>query len=174
MPADSVIGLELDDTISSETAKLEQRVQGRVTREVRVGGTVVIPAGARAIGEVTLVEAGGRFKERGRLGIRFHTLVLDNGSDVPIQTETIYREGNSVAKGSAARIGGSAVGGAIIGAIFGGGKGAAIGAAAGAGAGTAATMATDKSHAKLNAGTRLTVRLTSPAAVTVESPQQQP
>jgi len=170
IPADSVIGLELEDTVSSESAKVEQRVQGRVTRDVRVDGTVVIPAGARARGEVTLVEDGGRFKERARLGVRFHTLVLDDGSSVPIQTETIYREGNDVAKGSAARIGGSAVGGAIIGAIFGGGKGAAIGAAAGAGAGTAATMAGQRSHATLTAGTRLTARLSSPAEVTVEAP----
>jgi type IV secretory pathway VirB10-like protein len=172
VPADSVIGIELEDTVSSETARVEQRVQGRVTRDVRVGDAIVIPTGARAQGEVTLVESGGRFKERARLGIRFHTLVLDDGSTVPIQTETIYREGNNVSKGSAARIGGSAVGGAIIGAIFGGGKGAAIGAAAGAGAGTAATMATPKSHATLTAGTRLTVRLTNPTTVTVESPSQ--
>ena len=172
VPADSVIGLELDDTVSSETARVEQAIQGRVTRDVRVGSTVVIPAGSRVRGEVTLVESGGRFKERARLGVRFHTLVLDGGSTVPIQTETIFREGNGVAKGSAARIGGSAVGGAIIGAIFGGGKGAAIGAAAGAGAGTAATMATQKSHATLNAGTRLTARLTSPASITVDAPSQ--
>jgi hypothetical protein len=168
VPADSVIGLQLEDTISSETARVEQRVQARVTRDVHVNGTVVIPANSRAEGQVTLVEPGGKFRERARLGVRFHTLVLADGSSVPIQTDVIYREGDAVAGRSAARIGGSAVGGAIIGAIFGGGKGAAIGAAAGAGAGTAATMATQKSQATLTSGSTVTVRLTDPATVTVQ------
>jgi hypothetical protein len=168
VPADSVIGLQLEDTVSSKTARVEQRVEARVSRDVRVDGTVVVPAGSRAQGEVTLVEPGGKFKDRARLGIRFHTLVLADGSTVPIQTETVYREGEGVGGKTAARIGGSAVGGAIIGAILGGGKGAAIGAAAGAGAGTAATAATGRSEATLQAGSTVTVRLTNPATVTVE------
>jgi hypothetical protein len=168
VPADSVIGLQLEDTVSSKTARVEQRVQARVSRDVRVDGTVVVPAGSRAQGEVTLVETGGKFKDRARLGIRFHTLVLADGSTVPIQTETVYREGEGVGQKTAARIGGSAVGGAIIGAIIGGGKGAAIGAAAGAGAGTAATAASGRSEATLQAGSTVTIRLTNPATVTVE------
>lgn len=168
VPADSVIGLQLDDTISSETAHVEQRVQAHVSRDVHVNGTVVIPAGSKAMGQVTVVEPGGKFRERARLGVRFHTLVLADGTSVPIQTEAIYREGEAVGRKSTARIGGSALGGALIGAIFGGGKGAAIGAAAGAGAGTAATMATDKSEVTLHSGSTVTVRLTNPTTVTVE------
>jgi hypothetical protein len=168
VPADSVIGLQLDDTVSTETARVEQRVEAHVARDVRVNGAIVIPAGSRAHGQVTVVENGGKFRERARLGVRFHTLVLGDGDSVPIQTDTIYREGDAVGQRSAARIGGSAVGGAIIGAIFGGGKGAAIGAAAGASAGTAATMAAQKSQVTLHAGSTVTVRLTSPTTVTVE------
>jgi hypothetical protein len=168
IPADSVIGLRLEDTISSETARVEDRVEARVSRDVRVNGEVAIPAGTRARGNVTLVEGGGKFKERARLGVRFHTLVLADGSTIPIQTETIYRDGAEVARGSTAKIGGAAAAGALIGAIFGGGKGAAIGGAAGAGAGTAAAAAGPRSQATLPAGSSLTVRLSSPATVTIE------
>ena len=87
---------------------------------------------------------------------------------VPIQTETIYREGDGMGTRSAAKIGGAAVGGAIIGAILGGGKGAAIGGAAGAGAGTAATAAGPRSQAVMQAGSTVTVRLSQPATVRVE------
>jgi hypothetical protein len=168
VPADSVIGLRLEDSISTDTARIEQPVDARVTRDVRVNGTVVIPSGTRARGEVTLVEPGGRFKERARLGIRFHTLVLADGSTVPIETETLYREGDEVGRKAATRIGASAVGGAIVGAIFGGGRGAAIGAAAGAGAGTAATAAGQRSTATLPSGSTVTIRLTGPATVALE------
>ena len=73
-----------------ESARVEDRVDARVTRDVKVGDRVAIPAGARAIGSVMQVERGGKFKERARLGIRFHTLVLADGTRIPIATETIY------------------------------------------------------------------------------------
>ena len=164
----SVMGLQIENTVSSSTAKLEDRVDARVTRDVRVGGETAVPAGSRLRGEVTLVEEGSKFRGSARLGIRFHTLVLEDGSSVPIQTETIYREGDGMGTRSAAKIGGAAVGGAIIGAILGGGKGAAIGGAAGAGAGTAATAAGPRSQAVMQAGSTVTVRLSQPATVRVE------
>ena len=166
--ADSVIGLQTETRITSETARVEDRVEARVTREVKVGDRVAIPAGARAIGSVMQVERGGKFKERARLGIRFHTIVLADGTRVPISTETIYRDGEPPGNGTAAKVGGAAVGGAILGAILGGAKGAVIGGTAGAGAGTAAVMATDRNAATLPAGTPMTVRLLSPVTVTSE------
>jgi hypothetical protein len=166
--ADSVIGLQSDTLVSSEHARVEDRVEARVTRDVRVRDTVVIPAGARAMGSVVLVDRGGKFKQTARLGIRFNTLVLADGTRLPIQTETIFREGSAPGNESAAKVGGGTVAGAILGAILGGGKGAAIGAAAGAGAGSGAVMAGDRSAATIHPGEPVTVRLTSPVTVTVE------
>jgi len=166
--ADSVIGLQTENRITSETARVEDRVEARVTRDVKVGERVAIPAGAKAIGSVMQVERGGKFKERARLGIRFHTLVLADGTQVPISTETIYRDGEAPGNATAAKVGGAAVGGAILGAILGGAKGAVIGSTAGAGAGTAAVMAGDRNAATLPAGTPMTVRLMSPVTVTKE------
>jgi type IV secretory pathway VirB10-like protein len=166
--ANSVIGLQTENRISSETAKVEDRVEARVTRDVRVGDRVAIPAGSRVIGSVTQVERGGKFKEQARLGIRFHTIVLADGTRVPISTDTILRQGEAPANGTAAKVGGGAVGGAIIGAILGGGKGAAIGAATGAGAGSAVVASGDRSTAVLAPGTPLTARILQPVTVTVE------
>ena len=166
--ADSVIGLQTETRITSETARVEDRVDARVTRDVKVGDRVAIPAGARALGSVMQVERGGKFKERARLGIRFHTLVLADGTRLQISTETIYRDGDAPGNASASKVGGAAVGGAILGAILGGAKGAAIGGTAGAGAGTAAVMAGDRSAATLPAGTSMTVRILSPVTVTTE------
>jgi hypothetical protein len=168
VPADSVVGLQIENTISSEHAQVEDRVEARVTRDVTVGGRVAIPSGARALGSVALVERGGKIKERARLGVRFHTLVLADGSTLPLQTETLFREGDSPANSSAAKIGGGAIGGAIVGAILGGGKGAVIGGSAGAAGGTAATMAGRRKAATLPSGSTVTVRVLSPVTVTVE------
>jgi hypothetical protein len=169
--ADSVIGLQIENTLTSEFAHVEDEVEARVTRDVRVGDEVAIPAGARMQGSVTLVEQGGKIKERARLGVRFHTLVLADGTRVPIRTETIYRDGESPKGESTAKIGGAAVGGAILGAIFGGAKGAAIGGSVGAAGGTAAVMAGGRNPAELKAGSTVTVRLSDPVTVTVERDQ---
>ena len=166
--ADSVIGLQVETSISSERARVEDAVVARVTRDVRVGDRVAIPAGSTAHGEVTLVERGGRLKDRARLGIRFTSVVLADGTRIPLETDTIYREGDPVAGESTAKIGGGAIGGAIIGGILGGARGAIIGGSAGAGAGTAAVLAGGRNPATLPSGTPVTVRVTKPATVTVE------
>lgn len=168
VPAEAVIGLQIENTVTTETAAVEDPVEARVTRDVRAGGLVAIPAGARVRGSVTLVEVGGKVKERARLGVRFHTLVLADGTRVPIQSETVFREGDSPAGESAAKIGGAAIGGAILGAILGGGRGAAIGGSVGAAGGTAAVMAGGRNAATLPAGSTVTVRLTTPVTVEVE------
>jgi type IV secretory pathway VirB10-like protein len=166
--ADSVLGLQMETSLTSERARVEDEVVARVTRDVRVGDRVAIPAGAKAHGEVTLVERGGKVRDKARLGIRFTSVVLADGTRVPLETDTIYREGDGPGGESAAKIGGGAIGGAIIGGIFGGAKGAVIGATAGGGAGTAAVMAGGRNPATLPSGTPVTVRLVKPATVTVE------
>jgi hypothetical protein len=165
---DSVLGLQIETPVTSEKARVEDEVLARVTRDVRVGDRVAIPAGSQARGEVTMVERGGKVKDRARLGIRFTSVVLADGTRVPLETDTIYREGDSPSTESTAKIGGGAIGGAILGGIFGGAKGAAIGAATGAGAGTAMVVAGGRNAATLPAGTPVTVRVIKPARVTVE------
>ena len=168
MPASAVIGLQIETPLSSERAQVEDRVGARVTRDVMADGRVAIPAGSRVLGSVTLVERGGKVRERARLGVRFHTLVLADGSEVSLRTEPILREGESPAGDSSRRIGGAAVGGAILGAILGGGKGAVIGGATGAAGGTAVVMAGDRNAATLPAGAIVTVRIASPVDIQVE------
>lgn len=168
IPADSVIGLQVENAVTTERAKVEDQVRARVTRDVRVRDQVAIPAGARAEGSVTLVERGGRLKDQARLGIRFHTIVLADGTRLPINTDTIYREGESPARESAAKIGGAAVGGAVLGAIFGGKKGAVIGSTVGAAGGSVAVAASEPNAATLPQGSTVTVRMDSPATVTIE------
>ena len=168
LPAQSVIGLQLETSVTTETARVEDAVIARGTRDVRVCDLLAIPAGSTAHGEVTLVERGARVRERARLGVRFTSIVLGDGTRVPIDTEPIYREGSSVRNENAAKIGGGAIGGAIIGGILGGAKGAAIGGSIGAGAGTAAVAAGGRNAATLPSGTPVTVSIERPVTVTVE------
>jgi hypothetical protein len=171
IPASAVLGLQVENSISSESARVEDRVDARLTRDVRADGQTAIPAGSKVIGNVILVERGGKMKDKARLGVRFHTVVLANGDQVALRSDAIYREGASPGNEASRKIGGAAIGGAILGAIIGGGKGAAIGSAAGAAGGSAVVMAGDRNAATLSAGTIVNVRLSSPVSVDVEKEQ---
>jgi len=168
----SVIGIHLDTTISSESAKVEDKVTAHVTRDLMVAGRTAIPAGAKLEGNVTVVQPGGKFKEQARLGIKFTSLVLPDNTRQPIQTEALFRDGESPTGEATAKVGASAVIGTIVGAMIGGKKGAAIGAGAGAAGGTAAVAAGGRNDAVFAAGTPLTVRLTAPLTVLIERFQQ--
>ncbi len=163
----SVVGIRFESPVSSETSRVEDRVSARVTRDVAVDGRTAIPAGATLEGAVTLVQLGGSFKERARIGVRFTTMVLPDRTRVPIQTDTIYRDGDVPGGEATSKIGASAVVGAVLGAVIGGKKGAAIGGTAGAAGGTAVVMAGGPNAATIPAGTPLTVRLTAPMSVSV-------
>jgi hypothetical protein len=173
LPAAAVIGLQLDTPLSSEHARVEDRVDAHVTRDVMASGRVAIPSGSKVVGSVVAVEQGGKISQPARLAIRFHTLILADGNEVPLRTESIDRRSESPANSSTKKIGGAAVAGTILGAILGGGKGAAAGAGIGAGAGTAAVMAGDRAAVTMPAGQLLNARLSSPATVTVEKREQQ-
>ena len=151
VPSDAVLGLQIERTVSSELARVEDKVDARVTRDVRVSDRIAIPAGSTVRGSVTEVDRGGRMKGKARLAIRFHTIVLADGTQVALKTDPVVREGQSPGGESAAKVGGAAIGGAV-----------------GAGAGTAAAMTNDRSPATLTAGTTVTVRMQAPVTVTVQ------
>jgi hypothetical protein len=165
---DAVIGITLDSTVSTETSKVEDRVTAQVTRDVAVEGRTAIPAKSRLEGVVTLVERGGKFNNRARLGIRFETLILADNTRVPLHTDTIFRDGDSPVGPATSKIGAGVVGGAILGAVIGGKKGAAIGSTIGAAGGTAVVMQGAPSIAQISSGTPLTVRLMKPVTLLIE------
>jgi hypothetical protein len=167
---DAVMGITLDAAVSSATAKVEDKVTARLTRDVTVTGRVVIPAGAKLEGVVTAVDRGGKFSAQARIGIRFTTLILADNTQLSVQTEPIYRLGEPPGNSSASKIGAGAVIGGILGALIGGKKGAGVGTAAGAAGGTAAAANSDY-DAVFAAGTPVTVHLTAPLVVSVPHDQ---
>jgi hypothetical protein len=166
--ADSTLGIRLDQTLSSATAKLEDRVTATVSRDVIVNGRTVVPSGTRLEGNVSLVQPGNKFKGRARLGVRFHTLVLADGLRVPIQTEAVYRDGESATGSTVTKVGAGVTAGSILGGMLGGKRGAIIGAGVGAAGGTAAVMASEAKDVVIDSGTPLNVRITSPVTLTIE------
>src|SRR6266852_2336527 len=158
VPADTVIAVVLDQTISSKTSKSGDRFTATVESPIEVEGKVAIPKGARAEGVVNDAKAAGRFKGGATLALTLESVTV-NGKDYEIQTSAPTMSSKGKGKRTATMVGGGAAGGAAIGAIAGGGKGAAIGALIGAAAGTGGAGFTGNRDIALAAETALDLKL---------------
>lgn len=164
VPADTVIAVVLDQTISSKTSRPGDRFTATVESPIEIEGRVVIPKGARAEGVVREAKAAGRFKGGAALSLTLTSITV-HGKDHEIQTSAATMSSKGKGKRTAVMVGGGAAGGAGIGAIAGGGKGAAIGALIGAAAGTGGAGLTGNRDITLTAETPLDFRLLAPVTV---------
>jgi hypothetical protein len=164
VPADTVLHVVLDQTISSKTTKAGEKFSATVESPVEIEGKVAIPKGARAQGVIKDAKAAGRFKGGAILELAL-TSVTVNGKDYEIETSAPTMSSKGKGKRTATMVGGGAAGGAAIGAVAGGGKGAAIGALIGAAAGTGGAGLTGNRDITLAAETALDFKLTQPVDI---------
>ena len=164
IPADRVISVVLDQTISSKTSKPGDKFTATVESPVEIDGKIAIPKGVRAEGVVNDAKAAGRFKGGATLSLTL-TSVTVNGKEHEIQTSGATMSSKGKGKRTAAMVGGGAAGGAAIGAVAGGGKGAAIGALIGAAAGTGGAGLTGNRDITLTAETPLDFKLLQPVTI---------
>ena len=158
VPDGTEIQVRLEETLSSKTARVEDRVAASVAEPVTVDGRRVIPAGAEVRGVVQNVERAQRPSKGGRLEMAFDSMVV-NGRRVSMDARVVRLSESGLDKSKA---GLGAIIGGVLGAVLDGGKGALIGAIVG---GTGAVVASSGDEVELPAGTILTVRLERPLAV---------
>jgi hypothetical protein len=154
VPADTVISVVLDQTISSKTAHPGDKFSATIEAPVEIDGKVAIPKRARADGVVKDAKAAGRFKGGATLALELTSITVA-GREYEVQTSSAAMSSKGKGKRTAAMVGGGAAGGAAIGGIAGGGKGAAIGALIGAAAGTGGAGLSGNSDITLSAETPL-------------------
>ena len=164
VPADTVIAVVLDQTISSKTSKSGDKFTATIESPGEIDGKVAIPKNARAEGVVRDAKAAGRFKGGAALALELTSIEV-NGKNHEIQTSGATMSSKGKGKRTAVMVGGGAAGGAAIGAVAGGGKGAAIGALIGAAAGTGGAGLTGNRDITLTAETPLDFKLLQPVTI---------
>jgi len=164
VPADTVLAVVLDQSISSKTTNSGEKFSATVEAPVEVEGKVAIPKGARAEGIVKDAKPAGRFKGGAVLSLALTSVTVD-GKDYEIQTSAPTMASKGKGKRTAAMVGGGAGGGALIGGLAGGGKGAVIGGLIGAAAGTGGAGLTGNRDITLAAETALNFKLLEPVNI---------
>jgi hypothetical protein len=154
IPVGTEIDVRLNTTLSSETAKLEQRFEATTAVDLTQNGQVLIPAGSIVRGVVSDVKPAGRVDRTGSLTLSFDEVEI-RGRRTPIRgmaTQVFESGGIREEVGTAGA--GAGIGG-VIGGILGGVRGAVLGAVIGAGG---AIAATDGKDINLPAGTIVRMR----------------
>lgn len=165
VPEGTVLHLNLDTAVSSETSQIEDRVDATLKDAIQIDGVEVLPAGSAVRGSVTSAQSAGKVKGRASLAIHFASIDA-RGANYPISAG-IAMEAASTKKKDITKIGIGAGAGAIIGGIIGGGKGAAAGAAIGGGGGTAVVLMTEGKPVELARGASVSVSLSKSVEVRV-------
>jgi hypothetical protein len=161
LEAGTSLPIVLRATVSTKTAKAEDRVLAELADDVSAGGRVVLHAGSEVRGHVLEAERPGRTKGKGHLVVSFDS-VRESGKTYAIQTSRIDVVGAPTTGKDAKIAGGAAAAGALIGGIAGGGSGALKGGLIGGAAGGTAVLATRGEDVELKAGSHHKIELRSP------------
>ena len=161
LPVGTEIDVRLLSTLTTATAKVEDRIEATTVLNIDNQDHVLVPAGSVFRGTVTTVNRPGRIDRKGSLTLLFDQVTVRNET-MKVRATVLQALESEGIKGDTAKIGAGAGVGAIIGGILGGFKGVLTGILVGGGGVIAATEGQDVT---LPAGTILRVRLDTPLIV---------
>lgn len=169
VPAGTSISLTSNDRVCTNTNKPGDRFTATVTNAVVGSNGAVIPAGAKALIQVTELKRSENATSP--IQMTFSVLSLSfNGKTYPVTASIDHVDVDKVRNSSTGNDAKKVAGGAIIGAILGqvighNTKSTVIGAAGGAAAGTAVAMGTANYEGCVPQGGNISIKLTEPATV---------
>src|SRR5947208_10704988 len=161
LPVGTEFDVRLQTSLSSETARVEDRFDATTAVDLRRADRVLVPAGSIVHGTVSAVTKTTRIERKGSLTLVFDGITVE-GRSYPLHATVVQALESEGIKGEAGKIGIGAGVGAIIGGLLGGAKGAIAGILIGGGGTVAATEGKDVA---LAACTVLRVRLDAPLVV---------
>ncbi|MBI4460917.1 MAG: hypothetical protein HY648_12785 [Acidobacteria bacterium] len=164
IPAGTQITVRMTDTIDSEKSYIGETFRASMEDVLRVGGQIVVPRGAEAIGRLVAVEQAGRFRGRSMVAVELTALNFD-GLSLAVQTSAYQEVGSSSGKETAKLAGGGGLLGSILGAITGGKKGSLIGATMGAAGGAIMQTVRGSEQVRIPAESLVIFTLQSPVSV---------
>lgn len=172
LPAESVLLVELHNSLSTDATQQGDRFEARVLEPRELSGSTVQ-------GRVVRVKRAGKVSGAAELQLAFESIRTADGRTSSLSAQVIEVlntghsdesgevdneggvRGKSTTKDDVSKVGASTGIGAIIGAIAGGGKGAAIGAAIGGSIGTAGVLTQRGKELRLPQGQLIRIRTAS-------------
>jgi hypothetical protein len=168
IPSGTLLTIEMDSSLSTDSSQQGDRFQARVMEPGEYQGAVID-------GRVTRVKRPGKVKGVAELQLAFDQIRMPDNRGTNFSAEVVEVvdmgnrdvgevdaeggvKGRDSTKDDVSKVGAATGIGAIIGAIVGGGKGAAVGAAIGGAAGTGRVLTKRGKDIRLDRGQQLRIR----------------
>ena len=181
VPAGTVIPIVLNTYLNTKNAQVGDTFYADSTYPIWIQQRLVVPRGSIIKGTITVVQKPGKMSGKGKIALRFDTILLPNGVErglvaslhgthgpgaekIDRKTETVEQGGGGNTGEAAGTIISTAGEGSIIGAVVSGGGagGTLIGAGAGAAAGTVITLLSRNRDLVLDPGFQMDLQLMQP------------
>lgn len=167
--AGTTISLAAGERICTNTHKNGDKFTATVSQAVMGSNGAVIPAGSRAVVQVTSVDQSENVNDPAKIGLVVQQIVIDGKAypvDASITSASVEQVRTASTGSDAKKVIGGAVAGAILGQVLGKDtKSTVIGAATGAAAGTAIAMGTGDHAGCIPQGGTIAIKLNTPATV---------
>jgi len=168
--------VRVNQVLSSDHNQSGDAFSATLVKPIVVNGVIVADRGQVIQGRVSEAKKAGRVSGVSHLGLELTDLTLVDGSQVPVKTELVSRNGTTSEGRDAVGIGAATGIGALIGAGAGGyhnaGEGAAIGAGAGAAAGIIGVLLTRGNPTVVHPEQVLTFRMDNPIVINTDRAPQ--
>jgi hypothetical protein len=172
LPGGTYVTVRVNDVLTTDRNQVGDPFSATLVQPIVVDGVVVAQSGQTVYGRVADV-ARQHADRPSRLGLELATLTLADGTQVPVRSQLVSRQGGRTPAGEqAATVAGTTAVGAAIGAAADWGTGAAVGGGIGAAAGLAGVLLTRNHATVVYPETALTFRVESPITIsTLRAPQ---
>jgi hypothetical protein len=161
------VTIRTNQPLSSDHNQQGDTFTGTLAQPVVVDGVVVAQRGQTVFGVVAEAQRA-RNGNSSRLGIELTSLTLADGTQVPVRSQLVARQGSTTPVGAqVGTVAGTTAVGAAVGAAADWGRGAAIGAGVGAAAGVIGVLLTRNHATELYPETPLTFRVEAPVNISL-------
>jgi hypothetical protein len=166
------VTIRTNQPLSSDHNQQGDTFSGTFAQPVVVDGVVVAQRGETVYGRVAEAQKA-HAGNSSRLGLELTSLTLADGTQVPVRTQLVARQGSTTPTGQqVGTVATTTAVGAVVGAAADYGRGAAIGAGAGAAAGIIGVILTRNHPTVVYPETALTFRVEAPVVInTTRAPQ---
>ena len=162
LPEGTEMQVRLEQSLSSRTARIEDRFEATVARPVYVDGRTVVPDGARVQGTVTVAQRAQRPVRGGKLSLSFDRLLLDDGTTVNLNSRLVQVRDDIGSNPSVKNGAIGAVLGGVLGSVLGGRTGGLVGVLLG---GAGGAISSNGDDVEIPEGTVFTLQLQGRATI---------
>ncbi|MEB3288190.1 MAG: hypothetical protein VKJ04_11900 [Vampirovibrionales bacterium] len=99
VPMGTMLMVRVDQPVSAAQNRLGEPVTGTLENDIFINDSIAIPAGSQVLGHVAAVEPPTHMGKHGTLDIRFDSIKLVDGTQVPMRAHIVTSDQTGVLKG---------------------------------------------------------------------------